>query len=1252
MATYEPILDEVLVHTHPGDDITGGTVGGAVPVRAVNFSTNSSLPVSVGQIAWNTNEGTLDIGLAGNTIKLPIGQKQVLRVVNKTGSNLLRSDYKVVRARRVSEGGAQGQRIAVKLAQGNDELGSNDILGVVGEDIANNQEGFIVVTGEVGTIDTTGQNGETWSDGDVLYLSPSTAGGLTNVEPQAPDHLVVIGYVSYSQQNNGKIVVAIRNSWELGELHNVRIASASLATNQLLAYMPYNASISLWQNTNAANLSLTISPTFNPANTSSVNLIYSAPTLSATVNPSGIPHNSLASLQGGTIDEFFHLSGSLASIASRQANASLSGFLSFQDWYNFSNLISFPTLPLVVADTTTLDLTFSGTTLSGVVLPQGIPHNSLASLQGGAVNEYWHLSGSLASIASRQANGSLSGFLSGADWTTFNAKQQAITVANTSSVNLSLSGATLTATVLGAGIVHGSLASLLLDDHTQYALLAGRSGGQTLTGGTASGDDLTLSSTANAAKGNIFFGTSTYDEVNNRLGIGITLPTVTIHAVGSAFTAIRVQTTADNNYVQNDIIVPTRRYSFGVGGASVTDGVANEFYVYDGTAGAYRSVIDSSGRYGLGTVTPSFDLAFGNTANKTLGIETTSANTIGRTLTISAGDSGSGVSLAGGPLVLESGVGTGVATSNVILLTGQVAANASTTQVATERVRINNEGQVLIGASSSPSSFPRLHIIASVIASISGVRVLQNNQFYVQPFEGSVTGDYRTYNLDAVAFGSFSAFSLGAVYGNSYNQLGLGSQLTINQSSFVGTNRMTGDGGSINSQTYRAQGLWGASAGGSVTSYSNFYSVAWSIGANASPKIGRAHGIYLEGLNASYATLTYGVYQAGANDDNYFAGFVGYGSQTNPRGPIDVVSATPSVFQRNNAAIAGIHSYYNANITNNNGLNWTFYSDSTGTSGTSLTNFGQWDVRFDDHVHSTRSSTNLFRNFVNGSSNIWLWAGSNGKVGINTATGPTDDFTVNGTVRVSKDTSFNEYTTTPGMYLAFLGTDNPRAMFANGTASQNWQIDNSGGAFRFYLPGYEMMRLTKAAGSNSGIITLYNEGSPHFSAEPSYLLFGNQANYDIQFISPTAAGTPGKNLTITANDTTSGVGSNNTAGGSLILNAGVGTGTGSSNFIVKTGQTVGVATTGQTITTRLTIDNAGLWTLWDGTTINLGTTTGTKIGTATTQKLAFYNSTPIVQRSGAAQNTLATNASLGQAVSLINELRLSLVNLGLIKGVA
>jgi hypothetical protein len=53
------------------------------------------------------------------------------------------------------------------------------------------------------------------------------------------------------------------------------------------------------------------------------------------------------------------------------------------------------------------------------------------------------------------------------------------------------------------GIDHGGLDGLGDDDHTQYALLAGRAGGQTLIGGTAAGEDLTLQSTSNATRGSV-----------------------------------------------------------------------------------------------------------------------------------------------------------------------------------------------------------------------------------------------------------------------------------------------------------------------------------------------------------------------------------------------------------------------------------------------------------------------------------------------------------------------------------------------------------------------------------------------------------------------------------------------------------------------------------------------------------------------------------------------------------------------------
>lgn len=54
----------------------------------------------------------------------------------------------------------------------------------------------------------------------------------------------------------------------------------------------------------------------------------------------------------------------------------------------------------------------------------------------------------------------------------------------------------VTRATLNAALDHGTLAGLTDDDHTGYALLAGRNGGQTLIGGTASADTLTIKSTS------------------------------------------------------------------------------------------------------------------------------------------------------------------------------------------------------------------------------------------------------------------------------------------------------------------------------------------------------------------------------------------------------------------------------------------------------------------------------------------------------------------------------------------------------------------------------------------------------------------------------------------------------------------------------------------------------------------------------------------------------------------------------------
>jgi nitrogen fixation protein len=198
----------------------------------------------VGGTQWNNTIGSSETLLKGGSVTLKNGVDLVARVVNKVNPNttLTKASYQVVKV-----AGAQGQRLAVELARANNDLNSADTLGVVIETIAPNQEGFIMTVGQIEGINTTGSlQGETWAEGDVLYLSPTTAGLITNVKPNGlTGHIVVIGYVEYRHASQGKIYVKIMNGWELAELHDVYINPATLANRNALMY---NSTSQLWEN--------------------------------------------------------------------------------------------------------------------------------------------------------------------------------------------------------------------------------------------------------------------------------------------------------------------------------------------------------------------------------------------------------------------------------------------------------------------------------------------------------------------------------------------------------------------------------------------------------------------------------------------------------------------------------------------------------------------------------------------------------------------------------------------------------------------------------------------------------------------------------------------------------------------------------------------------------------------------------------------------------------------------------------------
>jgi len=255
-------LGDKVPYTGATSDVNLGEFG--IQLGNLEFdNTPTNVPTGAGSLNWNDTDGTLDLKLKGGNVTLQVGQEQVTRVVNKTATNitLLEANYQAVRIT-----GAQGQRLKVDLALATNDGLSAETIGLVTETIANNQEGFITTSGLVRGINTTGSlQSETWADGDILYLSGTTAGRITNVKSLSPLHLVIIGYVVYAHITQGTIYVKVDNGYELDELHNVLLTSS--ADKDILAY---ESSTSLWKNKTAAALGIAplASPTFTGTVTS------------------------------------------------------------------------------------------------------------------------------------------------------------------------------------------------------------------------------------------------------------------------------------------------------------------------------------------------------------------------------------------------------------------------------------------------------------------------------------------------------------------------------------------------------------------------------------------------------------------------------------------------------------------------------------------------------------------------------------------------------------------------------------------------------------------------------------------------------------------------------------------------------------------------------------------------------------------------------------------------------------------------
>lgn len=199
-------------------------------VEHIGFDPAAGYSVGLGEMAWDTTYGTLDIGMNNGSV-LQVGQEIYYSVFNDTGSTI--ADGTVVYA-----SGIQGDHITVAPAIADGSIPARFFLGVVTSDIPAGGIGYVTYFGKVS--DVTG----TVANGTVLYASTTTAGEFQTTEPEAPNLKLPIGFVVRQHGQNMDLMIRMNNGAYLNDMHNVQITS--VADNDIIAY---NSTTERWENT-------------------------------------------------------------------------------------------------------------------------------------------------------------------------------------------------------------------------------------------------------------------------------------------------------------------------------------------------------------------------------------------------------------------------------------------------------------------------------------------------------------------------------------------------------------------------------------------------------------------------------------------------------------------------------------------------------------------------------------------------------------------------------------------------------------------------------------------------------------------------------------------------------------------------------------------------------------------------------------------------------------------------------------------
>lgn len=167
------------------------------PISTITFDVNHvDDHTAPGLIAWSNADQTLNIHHPGGPVQ-QVGQETYGYVRNKTGVT-------ITNGQAVGFAGAEQNgeaRLLVSPFIANNTFPTLYGFGIATQDIPDGEDGRITVWGKVRDVDTSAFN-----VGDILYVSPTDSGGLTNIRPTSPNNVIPMAAV-LSSDSAGELFV-------------------------------------------------------------------------------------------------------------------------------------------------------------------------------------------------------------------------------------------------------------------------------------------------------------------------------------------------------------------------------------------------------------------------------------------------------------------------------------------------------------------------------------------------------------------------------------------------------------------------------------------------------------------------------------------------------------------------------------------------------------------------------------------------------------------------------------------------------------------------------------------------------------------------------------------------------------------------------------------------------------------------------------------------------------------------------------